>query len=208
MSVEVLAQWKMVSASGDAADDIINTWSFRIETSPPPAATLLAIKTALETFYTNLKTAFSSQQYTGAWTLKIYNRADPTPRAPIVTYTGTITSLSASASMPPEVTQVLSFQGTRVSGQPQSRRRGRVYLPTLIASTYTTGGMLNTALQTSIKDEANALLTASDAAADWTWVIFSEVNSSSVPVHDGWVDNAADIQRRRGRKPTTRATFP
>jgi hypothetical protein len=42
----------------------------------------------------------------------------------------------------------------------------------------------------------------------WTWIVVSEVAGlNDVIVTNGWVDNAFDIQRRRGVTPTSRSTF-
>jgi len=58
-----------------------------------------------------------------------------------------------------------------------------------------------------LRGAATYLKGASDAAADWTWVVYSTVDNAMYPVDNGWVDNSWDTQRRRGVKPTARYTF-
>jgi hypothetical protein len=38
-------------------------------------------------------------------------------------------------------------------------------------------------------------------------VLYSRTSGSSVLIDNGWVDNAPDIQRRRGIDPSARTTF-
>jgi hypothetical protein len=94
-----------------------------------------------------------------------------------------------------------------VSGQPQARKRGRIYLGPFDTTQLNADGRILPACQTTIRNAAQALLTASDVALDWSWAVYSPTNASGVIVDNGWVDNEWDTQRRRGRAATTRSTF-
>jgi hypothetical protein len=52
------------------------------------------------------------------------------------------------------------------------------------------------------------MLTASNAQGQWKWAVYSTVNMTGVNVAAGWVENAFDTQRRRGRIATIRSVFP
>lgn len=208
MPVEMLAQVRIPNASAIPEDTLVNDWAVRIETSPPPAATMNAVASALQTFYNAIAGMCSYNQYASVYDVVFYNRADPTPRAPVKTVSNTWTGLVGTGSLPAENSVCLSFQGAKISGASQARRRGRIYLPALTTGTLTTAGQLSTGTCTTIQAAATALLAASDAAADWSWVVWSRMNAASVPVANGWVDNAMDTQRRRGRGPTARYLIP
>lgn len=201
-------QVRFSATSNKTEDDIMNTWHFQVETLPPATATLTAIRDELDTFYS----AFSGSipnDWSSVCTMKMYDLADPKPRAPITTYPVTLSAFSSANNLiPREMCPVLSFKGSTLSGVPMARRRGRLYLPPLNAGAYDgTGRFLNSTLGT-LKDAANALLTASDAASDWTWVVYSPTTGNSTPVVEGWVDNAPDVQRRRGVDASNRNIFP
>jgi len=73
------------------------------------------------------------------------------------------------------------------------------------ASGQVEGGFIDTIIASgsNLKD-------ASDAATDWAWVVLNGLDATStttLPVDNGWVDNAFDTQRRRGLRPTVRTTF-
>ena len=72
-------------------------------------------------------------------------------------------------------------------------------------------GRLYTAGKTLIAQAGEDLLTASLAAADWHWVVYSTVQPAgqrTADVVNGWVDDAFDIQRRRGLAANSRQVFP
>lgn len=141
-----------------------------------------------------------------------YDTDDPPPRAPLTVPLGQVFPLRTISAIPSEVACVLSFQGTPVSGQPQARRRGRIYLGAL------TGNWLSGSVTTApptfasgipqvVADAAEAnLLTPGDA--DDFWVVYSQTAPGWTTVSNGWVDNTPDTQRRRGVQPTLRVVYP
>lgn len=208
MPTHLLYQCRLEPANQKVEDSFINTFHFQVETLPPAAGTLTAIQTAIFNFYSALKAYIPSSMVTGNIFMKVYNWSDPKPRVPITTLLSTLTGMSSSAPVPPEVCVTVSYNAPFTSGTKPARRRGRIYFGPTIAGMWATGGKLATVDCNTIATAARALLTASDAAADWTWVQYSPTNDLTAPVSAGWVDDAADIQRRRGRLATVRAIYP
>lgn len=201
--------------SGLPEDVAINTWHIATqgEKSEPHMNLALA---EIEDFYQEVD-AFMSREVTTVIQFKCYAENDPTPRVPWLTAVGTIAPPTTGKSVPSEVALVMSYRGVYVSGGVNARERGRVFLgpwnedaigsspdlgrpaPGFIAAVATAGGNL---------------LSASVAAAEWDWIVFSgarrlveEEEYQGSNVISGWVDNAFDTQRRRGVSPTARSTF-
>lgn len=208
MPVHLMYQWAQEGASNVARDRAVNTWHFQVETSPPPPATLTAINTALNTFYQSMAGSFPASLVSSTGNVKVYNLADPKPRAPVTQYVNTLTGLSGGNALPAECCICVSFQAAMVSGTPAARRKGRVYIGPLAANQCNPDGSVITLTLNNWKTYAAALLAASDAAPDWSWCVFSPTAGALAPVVRGWVDNAIDIQRRRGRSPTIRTIWP
>lgn len=213
--------------SGLPADAITQTYHFTTESTPPPALALAEIANEIGDCYDAFG-SFLSKLY--SWSTAyatFYNLADPKPRVPLGEYPLAMTTLPSEAgtnySLPAEVALTVSFEGNQISGEPQSRRRGRVYI-----GPWQIGGSLDhasppSAFTTALDNGFTALLAASDASAEWTWCVHSPsllagttkpplapqpLASTFFPVVRGWVDNAWDTQRRRGIQATTRTLFP
>lgn len=134
--------------------------------------------------------------------------------APVAIRTWALAAL-ATDGLPNEVSACLSYQrlyGTDVefgSGgtRPRARDRGRMYLPPLSGITLTQdattkeqrfdNGFLDVLTQAASDQLHDAML-----ADDWIWVQFSHTTWTHDAVTRCWVDNAPDIQRRRGVLPT------
>jgi hypothetical protein len=136
--------------------------------------------------------------------------------APIATRTGHLTGVGGS-SLPEEVAAVLSFRGIYGSlvefgagaTRPRARVRNRIYLGPLAVSAKDQD---TTTKRTFVHQDLIDIATGSardrlftDAAADgWTWSVFSRTNWQDFSVAFVSMDNAFDIQRRRGPDPTAR----
>lgn len=193
--------------SGITEDAVTNTWHFTT-TDPVNGIDLDAIATALQNWYLAVDT-YMSPKFTGAGLVKFYDLADLEPRPPIQENAIAFVP-STSDGLPSELAICMSFQGARVAGQAQARRRGRVYLGPLslniLGGSAASDRPSSTAV-TAIAAAGDALLAASDAASSWSWVVYSPTNDNTVTVTNGWVDNAFDVQRRRGLDATSRTTF-
>lgn len=144
-------------------------------------------------------------------TVHWYDLEDPPPRQPHIVPLGATISLGVS-EIPTEVAAVVSFQGDPISGVPQSRRRGRVYIGALTNAAMDPGSgssfpVLTTATLTALDNAATGLLAASGSQADLRWVVHSTVAGTDAIVTNGWVDNSPDTQRRRSVDALSRTLF-
>ena len=199
-----LVSVNMASVTALPEDVVVNAWSFTTATAKD-GTQAGAVESALDTFYETVG-PFMSNQITGAARIKWYDRADAKPRVP---WRDTaITFPVAASSLPLEVALVLSFQAAPVSGSPAARRRGRLYIGPLGQNALSnTTGRPTTGLIDAMATAAAALRLASDATADWSWAVWSGVDSAAREVFRGWVDNDFDTQRRRGQQATARTAW-
>lgn len=198
-------QATLVMASGITADYATNTWHFASDLGfsdfDEPATDLAA-------FYSSLRAGLSPNIASSSnLIVKAYNLIDVEPRVPVYEGVFSLTGTPATYPMPAEVSLVLSFQATRVSGEPQARRRGRIFLGPLGYETAYDMKRPTTGFTDTLRDAGQALLNASIAAGDYAWSVWSTVDGEMHAVDNGWVDNAWDTQRRRGLEPTARDTF-
>lgn len=190
--------------SGLPNDAVVNTWHFVCEIG---GSALTDAITALDDFYGDVASMLSYNCSFAGATYTAYDMSDPEPRAPVAIVEATDYTTGSTGAVP-ELALCLSFQGNRISGTPQARRRGRIYLGPLADITNTsTSPVVATAKVNQLKDAGAALLLASNTATDWAWVVYSVADNDTVTVGSGWVDNAFDIQRRRGLEATYRVTF-
>jgi hypothetical protein len=200
----IRAQVVLRSADNNAENDITNTFHFDGPTYDATQQT--RIVNALTSAYDVWDTLFSDL-LSPSGLIKIYNLDDPLPRAPVAEIPLALT-ITSGTSMPPEVAVCCSFQGPRVSGQSQARRRGRIYLgPLRSAFLGTTGRPASTTAPTIVNGAAPLLqLNVLGGIADMKWVVSSTFGGRPV-ITNGWVDNEFDTQRRRGRKYTVRTVW-
>lgn len=194
------AQVTIPMDTGLPEDAATNTLYFDADT----IGALDDVHTALNAFYVAIDGLYSSLVDGTEVRCDYYQLSDPEPRAPVKSNGFTTLTTDSSAS-PPEVSLVLSYQGARISGLPQARRRGRIYIGPLgggLTDRPNEIGQIN-----PLVAAADTLLAASAAAATWTWAQYSPTNGTGIDVTDGWVDNEWDTQRRRGRVATSRTTF-
>lgn len=205
------------SVTGLPEDVCVNTWHFSI--TNPSQVDFDEIADALRDFYTggaagnSVQNLLSDLIVGNQCELTMYALADPVPRVPVASYSNTL-AIPAATSLPREVALCLSYQALAISGIPQARRRGRIFLGPLNATAgeEANGDFRPTAQARGIvADAATRLQSASDLAGNWSWVVFSDVlgiTQSPQFVEDGWVDDSFDTQRRRGRATTTRTIWP
>lgn len=93
---------------------------------------------------------------------------------------------------------------------PRARRRGRIYVGPLNAGV-SDGAGANPRPSTGFRDDvtiaARERLAQEADAAGFTWSVWSRADDILRPVTTVWIDNAFDVQRRRGLAPTDRTTL-
>lgn len=198
------------STTGLPEDRATNTYHFDV--SATGEAIRSNIMDLMENLYategdaTPLINMMSNDLCEGTGRVTLYNLDDAEPRAPIDSREFSATPASVSG-MPAEVAIVVSFEALPVSGEPQARRRGRVYIPWL-TDTANTEGRPTTAFIEGLAESFTQFLEASDASLSVDWVVWSPTSNEAVGVARGWVDNAWDTQRRRGFAATARTLIP
>lgn len=199
------AQVIIKTTDGVAENFITNSWCFR---APDVFSGAPLIRPALEQFYNTMVNAYPAKVAQNAHEIKWYELPGPgRPNYPFLVTTFNLTSLPVGPSLPSEVALCLSFQAVKFAGEPQARKRGRIYFGPLDESANSDGrptaGWLTglAGAGQTLKDDVEAL------GANYHWCVWSETNQTEVPVDNGWVDNSWDTQRRRGVDPTSRTVF-
>jgi hypothetical protein len=203
-----MARYRWISVmnmtSGIAKDATVNTW--HVATTAPTLINETTCASAWQTFMRAMAGLFPSTVATSGHTLRCYNLADPEPRAPVYESTWSFSGALSGSSSPPELCIVTSFQGERVSGLLQARRRGRMYIGPLDASVVDVGRFSPTDTGT-VATATKALVDAINAITDHRFCVYSRADDAFVEVDNGWVENAVDVQRRRGLAATARSTW-
>jgi hypothetical protein len=187
-------------------DAVMNTFHVECSGADLPAARA-AWHAALIAFYNNVSDVYSIVVSQNGWVHKMYDLDQPKPRAPVDTFTWNLAVNPTGAELPHELAFCISFQAARVSGVPQARRRGRIYLGPVDTAGISTS-MISPTMIPTLKTAAAGLLAASQSSAIFEWIVYSPTAGIGAAVVDGWIDNAVDIQRRRGIAATTRTIFP
>lgn len=192
------------TTNNQVEDYATNTMHFDADGVAP----LADAEAALLEFYRDLGQLYPDTIRLDQHEFKWYNLADPKPRAPVREETWAFLAAPSGSPLPSECAIVLSFQAPKLSGVPQPRRRNRIYVGPIETGRVDGDGRINVGTTQTISDAAADLRTASQAATDWTWFVYSPTSGQGEPVTDGWVDNAWDTQRRRGVSSTIRTTWP
>jgi len=184
---------------------ISNSWCLE---DVAPGADDAAIVTLMKDFYDDIGASFiSSVVATNGHEVKLSELPGLVPNYPYFEGTFNLAAAPSGTPLPSELAICLSFQGDRAAGAPQARRRGRVYIGPL-GTNANTSGRPNPTLMTAL---ANAAVTFKATAATISgaggWAVWSHADQDAVLVDNGWVDNAFDVQRRRGLLYTSRTVF-
>jgi len=170
----------------------------------------------------------------------VYDLVEAKPRVPFHTEPTPTTFAPPTSSwdLPPEVSLCVSYQGPRVSGLAQNRRRGRLYVGPLAvyqaasldlgAPTTAACDLMCTRTRTTLQPKISPQPYFCVLSRQ-TWaglgkgekpppdpntgeIIFPEIpgnlEAALVTVGEFWCDNAWDTQRRRGLRATTRSSQP
>lgn len=204
----IRAQVTLKTTDANEANYASNVFAFNTgaATNPEVVGTTL-----LKDFYDDLYTYFSVAIAQNGHTIKWYDLPlVAPPNYPFAETTFDLTSAPFGTPLPSETALCVSFQGAYITGLPQRRRRGRIYLGPLSTSVAGTAGEVgrpSTTARTNIATAAGDFRTAVNASTFDSWVVWSTVDQNPVAITDGWVDNAYDTQRRRGLPATSRITF-
>lgn len=211
-----LAQAVLTSVSGLPEDNCINTFHVEYDGAlgPTDAQT---IATAVQNFYNVAQTdgnkvchfiSDAISRVADACRVKVYDLSDPEPRAPVLEDPWTLGAEALTNQLPHEVAIALSYRGAVESGANMARRRGRIYIgPLTTAAAQSTIAQCRpaTIVATTLLDAADDL--QSELVADTkAWVVYSRIDDEPHIIEHCWVDDAFDIQRRRGVAPTSRTT--
>jgi len=194
--------------NADPADVVVNNWGFIA--IPHDAGTWAEIKAMLKGFYDAWSSHRSSLYVWENTRIKAYDMDAPKPRVPLHDESLGLVASAGTTSLPQEVALCLSFQAAKGSGLNQRRRRGRVYLGPFVTNTNQgTTGRPDSTFHTAIVTAAQTLLNTSNTSAGVAWCVISEATGAPIAngVDNGWVDNAWDIQRRRGNEASSRLLF-
>lgn len=228
----IRAQVTIPRDSNIAADVTTNVFHFSTINALP--ATLEKLATALVNFYKQaggagenaLVAYLSAVTNPAAAIVRMWNLDDPKPRVPVYD-SGKDLGISGGTALPSEVALVGTYQADKASGVPQARRRGRIFLGPLSDLARDGAGNLgrpNGVAITALNLSMSRLAAASEADADWNWVVYSagarDNSNQEIPYKDrpllapefaavtnGWVDNAFDTQRRRGEIATAKTAW-
>lgn len=192
------------TTTGLPADFITNSWHID---DGEVTSSYAAFGNQLKTFYTAFLSNLPSYIEKNGHEIKVYKVSDPEPRAPVYEEVWDFIAAPTGNPLPLEVASCLSYQAAPISGIPQARRRGRVYIGPLNVNTIDTTGRISSAFRSSLAGAGQDLLDASNSSVTWKWSTHSRVLGTGAQVASGWVDDEPDTQRRRGRRPTTRTIF-
>lgn len=209
--LNIRAQCVIPMWTGLPTDVITNTLHFRdITPNESLEVAALAINPTLQTFYDSIYSSMPSYVMSPASTheVRYYDLGTPAPRAPYVLPLRATGYTAVDTVVPTEVACCLSFEGLPVSGQPQARRRGRIYLGALTDAKMfasSSDGFPTLAFTFTSQIAASATLMRNTLeAGQHPWIVWSPTDNDYTLVARGWVDNTPDTQRRRGVVATSR----
>lgn len=195
-------------------DEAQNVWHFNTPSDVASAGP--DIETVLSDFYDEAHSnILFSNLITGAIGIKVYDLEDAMPRPPVYEGSFSLTG-TMGAPFPAEVAIAMTYQAPQQAGVNQQRRRGRIYLGP-IATAASAGGTgdlrVSSSARTDIAQAASDLI-AQTVLPGLVWSVYSPtidatstLSAAFATVTNGWIDDAFDIQRRRGLAPTTRTTY-
>lgn len=198
--------------TGLPEDKSVNVWHFT--PGVVNAASGEQIRNALVAFYTwdvavNAVKTYLSPILTGTARVRVYRLLDAKPRVPVWDSEFDLGLGGAATPEPEEIACCLSFRTANVSGIPAARRRGRLYLGPLNSDAIMLSGgvtRIDNDFQDVLRQAAGRMISLT-AASGALWAIYSRVDDVARPVVSGWIDNALDVQRRRGVGATGRVEW-
>lgn len=212
----IRAQVSLRTDSALPEDFVMNTFHFKSPLAADISGTVLTDLTAkISDFYNAVDGLMPAQFLTGVGDITFYDMADPMPRVPLTDATFGFTPNAANPGLPPEVCICLSYKGVYQSGFNNASRRGRIFFGPVSTgvldvngTTAKVGASQVGTLETALTALAGTFASDGD---DWFWCVYSptidgqfSLDLATVAITDGWIDNAFDVQRRRGHASTVR----
>lgn len=117
--------------------------------------------------------------------------------------TGIVAKPVLSVGVPHEIACCLSYAAEDDPDRATAKRRGRIFLGPL-GSGIVGGDRPGPSLRAAVLQFGQDLASIGTAGAT-TWMLHSRVANESYKVESIWVDDAWDVQRRRGLAPTLRS---
>lgn len=202
-------QCTISTASGIAADAVTNTWHVKTA-NDMTLATWNATAVAFNTFYSGSSFGFSPDLLNVGNVIKIFDYADPKPRVPRFQSTFSV-SVGGGVGAPAEVGICLSGKKAAASGDNARQLRGRVYLGPWSTTTVNTARVsvgLRNQIVTAGQVLAHTLSLISPQPVALGVIRDDPADPSEFKTYTTmWVDDAWDIQRRRGLRPSARSTI-
>jgi hypothetical protein len=203
----IRAQVILHTVDAVAENFVTNSWCIETTDVPGPSE-FLNLTTCFKDFYDDLNGILAVPIAQNAHEIKYYDLEWVTPpNYPLAVNTFNLTTAPSAATLPSEVAICLSFQGEKVPGFPQARRRGRVYIGP-VSQTLNSAGRPTSPLLSQLASSVQTLCSNLKAAPEPAVLsVWSPTDGSGVNIADGWIDNAWDTQRRRGLTRTSRTTW-
>lgn len=229
---EVLATVVLHTIDGLVANYCVNNFTFRTATSGAPTGSELdAIASALDVFYNTASGGAAHAVCNGLSTvlahssavdeIKYYNitgklHLGDKHGSPVRVDPFTLGSaIGTGSNLPSEMSVCVSAHTAYLTDpefgegmRPRARDRARIYLGPLRDAMVTLDSnhepRIDPAWRTSFANAAAALV----ADTGTTWTVWSRANATTNVISSGWVDDAFDVQRRRGPKANTRTVWP
>lgn len=196
--------------SGLPEDVFINNFVFRNDGLPNASIMADTVETMLRAFYEGeTAQALSISRYL-AWSgiagveLRQYDLGQSPPRLPTVrSNLLTVPTSQQGSPLPREVSACLSYESEKRG----PRGRGRIYLGPLTTQTVDEENGY-TRVKDSFRDTiADRALDLIDSTENATWVLLSPTDGDTTRIVGGYVDDAFDTQRSRGKAPAARKFF-
>lgn len=190
-------------------DVVVNTFHF-VRNGTAEGAFLDEVDNLIEAAYTEWRNVLGNNAVLTGLTWKYYDLSDPEPRAPVSTRGTTAITNPTDDPLPSECAAVVTWKAAAVSGVPSGRLQGRTYIGPLDRSTQSASDRdrLDSSAYNALALGAEALITSTVLDFDEGLAVYSRADDAARLVTNGWVDNAYDTQRRRGKAPTARLVFP
>lgn len=208
MALELYRIQFSVPLYGDATQTASNTWYFQGIPGPSESDDLIEAFDRLTDFYLAIDgPVFPAAVVGTAGVFLAYRMSDAEPRVPIGDRDVTLVP-GAGGAYPSDVAICLSYHAQYTSGVNRARRRGRVFLGPVLASTAVAvagqGQRVSPTIVSTVLGAAQALNVLLSTAL--IWAVYSPTDNLAWAIEQASVDNGFDTRRSRDNRATTRTS--